>query len=196
MTIENQSIQQIVSGDDAEVTFSFPFKIYADTDIAVLLEVKATGVQTAQVLGVDYSVSISTDAEGGTITFLITPPPSTDWVQMDSNLSYTQTVDIPTDGNLREESLEDGLDRTVRQIQQLNGGIEASVAAPTGMTGIQLPAPSGDAIIGWNSGATALENKFLITGPTGPTGAAGAVGATGATGPTGAQGTAGVTGAT
>jgi hypothetical protein len=71
MTIENQSVQQKVSGDDSTLIFSFPFKIYADTDITVNKEVKTTGVQTLMVLGVDYSVTIDPVNEGGTITFVI-----------------------------------------------------------------------------------------------------------------------------
>lgn len=194
MTIENQTIQRIVSGDDSTMTFSFPFKIYADTDISVLLEVKTTEVQTAQVLGVDYSVTISPDAEGGTITFLLAAPASTDWVQMDSNIPYTQTVNVPTDGNLREAALEGGMDRIVRQEQQINGRFDQFVALPAGATGISLPSPSAGAYIGWNATGDDLENKSNV-GPTGPTGPSGGpVGPTGPTGagPTGATGAAGL----
>jgi len=195
MTIENTYVPVKVSGDDATLTFSFSFKIYADTDLVVYLQDKTTEVRTTQVLGVDYSVTINPVAEGGTITFeAASVPASTDWVEIFSIIPNTQPVDIPTDGNLREEALEGGMDRTVRQIQQLNYDLSTKVGLPTGATGINLPEGSGDAYIGWNSTGDELENKSPVgvtgaTGPTGPSGGpAGATGATGPTGPTGPTG--------
>lgn len=217
MTITSQIIQTRVSGDGATLTFSFPYKIYQDTDISVLTEVKTTEVQTPAVLGLDYSVSINAIGEGGTIIFVLgSVPLSTEWVQTDSNLDYTQTESIITDGNLREKSVEDGLDRIVRQGQQIRGlvattsgptgpigptgstgaqGTAATLTGPTGSTGSTGPTgPSGGPV-----GATG------VTGPTGPgggatgatgdTGATGATGVTGPTGPTGATGGTGPTGA-
>lgn len=204
MTISNQTVEQKVSGDGIELVFSFPFKIYEDTDVSVFTELKATGVQTAMVLGVDYSVTINPVAEGGTITFVLgSVPLSTEWVVMVSNLLYTQTEDIPTDGNLREESLENGLDRIVRQVQQVNDDASKALIVPTGMAGLALPDPDADKIIGWNSTGDALENKDQagatgatgVTGPTGPSGGpTGPTGSTGPTGPTGSTGPTGVTG--
>ena len=194
MTIENTYTPVQVSGDGASLTFSFDFKIYADTDIAVYKEVKLTDVFTLMTLGVDYSVVISPSSEGGTITFaLASVPLTTEWVWILSTIPYTQPVDIPTGGNLREKALEDGMDRTVREIQQLKHDIESKVYSPTGMTGVQLPDPEADKVIGWNSTGDALVNLDPITGPAGPTGPSGGpAGPTGATGPTGAQGTAGL----
>jgi len=190
MAIENETVQEILSGDDVTMTFSFPFKIYADTDITAYLEVKTTKARTLQVLGVDYSVTINPIAEGGTITFLIAAPATTDWVDMLSNIAYTQPEVIPTDGNLREKSLEDGLDRSVRQIQQVNARFDGVVTLPAGVTGVVLPEGSAGAYIGWNSTGDNLTNLGAgVTGPTGPVGpSGGSAGATGATGATGAAG--------
>ena len=193
MTIDNTYLPVEVSGDDATLDFSFTFKIYEDTDLLVYKEVKTTAVQTLMVLGVDYSVTINPIAEGGTITFVIgSVPLTTEWVQMYSNIPYTQDVDIPTDGNLREVALEGGMDRTVRQIQQLNYDGSKKLGLPTGYEGLDLPEGSGGAYVGWNATGDALVNKSNVgaTGPTGPSG--GPVGLTGPTGPTGPTGAAGL----
>jgi len=197
MTISTAYTPLKVSGDDSTLDFDFSFKIYQTTDISVYKTVKATGVMTLMVLGVDYNITIQPVNEGGTITFVAgSVPLTTEWVEAFSNIPYTQTVDVPTDGNLREQALENGMDRIVRQVQQVNYDLSAKLSLPTGMTDIQLPTAEADKYIGWNSTGDALENKDTpagATGATGPTGPAGGpTGPTGATGPTGPTGPTGL----
>jgi hypothetical protein len=54
----------------------------------------------------------------------------------------------------------DSLDRATIQIQQLDERLDRALVVPVSSSGLntQLPVPQSNALIGWNSGATALQN--------------------------------------
>ncbi len=145
MSISNTTVQTKVSGDGVTATFSFGFKIYADADLAVYFENKATGVLgTVKTLAVDYTVSRSTTGEGGTITILTTVPAGTEWCLMQSNLDATQPTSFPIDSRLREEDIETMGDRIIRILQQVlntaDRGIHWAINETTASA--VLPTPS------------------------------------------------------
>ena len=164
MSITNQDTKIKTSGTGSESTFSFPFKIYNEEDITVQLINKTTGVITAKSLNVDYSVSISSTAEGGTITFLLADPATTVWVFIYSNLAYTQNVVLPVDGAFREISVSNGLDRLCRLIQQVKETADRAVVfrRDAEVIEIEFPEPEADKLLGWNADADALENKEAL----------------------------------
>lgn len=162
MTIENTDTRRKVSGDDSTVTFSFPFKIYSDEDISVLLQDKDALTTEDQELGVDFTVTIDPVNEGGTITFIGGVVPTSDeWVFMFSGISRTQTVAIPIDGKLREENLENGLDRLCRLIQQIGANSDRALTLPatSDLTQIEVPTPEAGKVMKWNADEDGFENS-------------------------------------
>jgi Pectate lyase superfamily protein/Chaperone of endosialidase len=154
------------NGNGSTTSFPFTFKVFAAADIAVTIA-NSLGVETALVLDTDYSVSLNANQEtspGGTITYPIsgTPLAVGSVLAIVGDLDYDQPLDLPSGGNFSPLALENQLDRTVMQIQQLREEVERSLrTSVTTGADVELPAPEANAFIGWNSGATGLQNVQL-----------------------------------
>ena len=110
-------------GNGVKVAFDFGFKIFANTDIKVFKYVTATGVQTEQTLGVDYTVAIngidnSLTTPGGTVTYTVAPA-ATDTSLILGDYSFDQTQEYTTAGNFPEVTIEKGLDKLTLLVLQL-----------------------------------------------------------------------------
>ncbi|MCK9324153.1 MAG: hypothetical protein M0P69_01515 [Bacteroidales bacterium] len=165
MAINSTDTKIKTSGDGATLTFSFPFKIFQNTDIVVQKIDKDTDVATTLTLGTDYTVSINTVTEGGTITIDAGETPSADeWVFIYSNLPFTQTVVLPTDGAFREISVSNGMDRLCRLIQQVKERADRAVVQRADVTAVDIiiPEPESLKLLGWNEAGTSLENKVPV----------------------------------
>lgn len=111
-------------GNGAATTFPFSFKVFAAGDIKVVTA-GADGVEAVRVLGADYSVVLNANQEtspGGTVTYPISGAPlaSGSVLSVIGDLDYDQPLDLPSGGNFSPLALENQLDRTVMQVQQLH----------------------------------------------------------------------------
>lgn len=110
-------------GNGVATTFPFAFKVFAKTDIKLLL-VDTSGVSSTLTLDSDYSVALNSDQDanpGGAITYPIlgSPMPSTYSLVALGNLPDLQPTDITNSGGFYPQVVEDALDRATIQIQQL-----------------------------------------------------------------------------
>jgi len=150
-------------GDNSTTTFPFSFKVFAEGDIAVTAA-DADGIETLLVLGADYSVTLNPNQEtspGGTVTYPISgdPLPVGSVIVIVGALDYDQPLDLPAGGNFPPLSLENQLDRTVMQVQQLREEVSRSVrASVTTSADVVLPAPVASRLIGWDQNGTGLQN--------------------------------------
>lgn len=105
--------------------YAFPFKIYTDCDLAVDL-INPLGPLSRLVLNVDYTVVGAGDEGGGYIT---TTQSYSSPIQicLSLEMDITQTVDLVEDSGLSAESVELGLDRLARIIQQESSKITRSI---------------------------------------------------------------------
>lgn len=159
MTIANEDNVVIETGNGVKVAFDYDFVIFETSEINVYKRVTATGVDTLQVEGVDYTATISDSVEGGTVTYTVAPT-ALEQSLLEGNIPYTQGLDIPSVDTFPEQALENSLDRATRQIQQVNNAVERSVKLPLGSTlDVTIPEPSaGKAIVG-NSTSDGYENS-------------------------------------
>ena len=153
-------------GTGAQTSWPFTFKVFAASDIAVTIA-NNLGVETALVLGTDYSVSVNANQDtspGGTVTYPISgsPLPVGSKLTIIGNLPYDQPLDLPSGGNFSPLALENELDRLAMQIQQLREqvGRAVQVSVTTGAN-VGLPAPSANELIGWDSTGNNLQNFAL-----------------------------------
>ena len=107
-------------GNDSATSFAFSFKVFADTDIAVV-HADAGGVVTELTKDSDYSVTLNSNQDtspGGSITYPITgdPLPGGETLTITGNLPYDQPLDLPTGGNFSALAAENEYDRLVMQI--------------------------------------------------------------------------------
>jgi hypothetical protein len=127
MTVQDTSAKVRQDGDGVQSVFSFPFKIFTETDIEVYTVVLATGVATLKVLNTDYTVSINQITEGGTITYLTAVPTALEEFFAKRVVEDTQTTDIPNVGSIREEQIENPLDKRTMVSQQQQEEIDRSI---------------------------------------------------------------------
>lgn len=163
MTISISDNRTRLAADGSIVDFDFTFQIYDESEVLVY-DIDADGIATLKTITTHYTVEISTVAEGGTVTFL-TAPVDTHDVLMVRSLAYTQEQDIPVNTGFTEEAIEVGLDRLAIQIQQLKDILDRAITFSTTSetTGINMPEPSADKILGWNAAGDALENKVATS---------------------------------
>lgn len=150
-------------GTGVQTSWPFTFKVFAEGDIAVTIA-DSLGVETALVLGADYSVSLNANQDtspGGTVTYPLTgsPLPVGSKLTVVGDLDYDQPLDIPSGGNFSPVALENELDRIVMQVQQLRETISRSLLVPvTSNAAPALPNPEANQLISWDASGTTLQN--------------------------------------
>ena len=122
MTIQNTTLRKAgpSQGNGVNSSFPFTFKVFATTDVLVTY-LDPSSVQSALVLGSDYTVYLNSDqnaAPGGVITLLWTPATAT-YITLTSQVPNTQNLALTNSGGFYPQSINDALDRVVIQVQQL-----------------------------------------------------------------------------
>ncbi len=161
-------IRQI--GNGVTTQFSSNWAMLAAAYAAVFLEDVSTGVQTAQTLGVDFTIVF--DSSGFTVTFTVAPP-NTKYAVIGRSVSFDQTDPYRTSKGFQGEVIEASFDKLTAMTQDLNDAITRSIKFPLGSTAVgSLPTPVDDAVLAWSGTSGAVKN-----GPTTATIAAGAASA-------------------
>lgn len=158
MTVSTTTTRSTFTGDGVTTTFPFTFALQQASDMTVYVN---TVLQT---LGSQYTVSPaggSYPCVGGNVVFQLGNTP----VNLAAGLcvrvlTFTQTVQLPTEGSLASATLENIADRSTMQIQQVEEQLGRSITIPITTSGIntQLPIPVALDIIGWDSTAMNIVN--------------------------------------
>jgi len=159
MAVSNLIVQQIFLGNGATTAFAIPFDFILNAEIRVVLrdETGSPIVETLQVLGVDYTLS------GGppvTTVDMTTAPTSTQKLLLIRRSVKNQTIDFLETSSFPSETNEEGLDHAIRLHQEACQKLErtALLAESTPTSGITIPEPEGDKILGWNTAGDNLKN--------------------------------------
>jgi hypothetical protein len=150
-------------GNGVTTTFPFAFKVFAAGDIQVTVA-NSAGVETLLVLSIDYSVALNVNQDtspGGTVTYPLSGSalPVGSKLSIIGDLDYDQPYDIPSGGNFSPLALENQLDRTVMQIQQIKERSDRALVLPvTASADTDLPSPEAQKLIGWDVNGTGLQN--------------------------------------
>lgn len=155
MTVSSEVNRWDYTGNGVLITYPFTAEIYVKTD----LKVYVSGV--LKTVDVDYTIAAASieDPDGGNVVFTTAPALSAP-IAIVLNLPMTQLVDYVEGDKFPAETHERALDRLVKLIQYIKGKF-SHVAKLGDDSAIELvmPNPSASAYIGWNAGATNLENK-------------------------------------
>ena len=148
------------SGNGSTVAFAFAFKVFNTSQVVVTRTV--SGVETVLTLTTHYTVALNSNQNtnpGGTVTMLSAPAVGQS-ITITSNVANLQPTAIANLGGFYPEVINDSLDRATIQIQQLDERLDRALVIPVSSSGIitQLPVPQSNALIGWDSGGTALQN--------------------------------------
>ena len=86
MTVSSTTVKSTASGDGSTTAFTYSFKIFAETDLKVIIR-SSTGTETIKLLTTHYTVSGVGDASGGSVTFTSGNIPASGKTVVVSNLS-------------------------------------------------------------------------------------------------------------
>ena len=163
MTLNSTTDRTRVTANGTNVTFSFDFRILIDIEIIVIL-IDAEGVPTTKINGTDYTVSISTLIDGGTIS-LTEAPASGDIVVMIRDVKYTQEFNIPIAGGFPETVVENALDKNVMMSQQIVSELKRSARLPESVDldtiEAKLPEPESGKFLIWGDNNGQIKNSTL-----------------------------------
>ena len=152
MTVSTTIIKSSHNGNGSTTTFAYNFKIFADTDLVVIIRSSA-GTETTKTLTTHYTVAGAGDASGGSITFTSgNIPASGETVVIRRNVPQTQAIDYIANDPFPAETNEEGLDRATMIAQQVSEATDRS---------IKLSRTNTMASTEFTVGATDRANKIL-----------------------------------
>ena len=127
MTISSTTVKNSYSGNGTLDTFTYTFKIFADSDLQVIIR-SALGTETVKTLTTHYTVTGAGSASGGTIVFTSGNIPSaTETVVIRRAVPQTQAIDYIANDPFPAESHEEGLDRSMMAIQQVQEELDRAI---------------------------------------------------------------------
>jgi DNA polymerase III gamma/tau subunit len=127
MTISSTTVKNSYSGNGTLDTFNYTFKIFADSDLQVIIR-DATATETVKTLTTHYTVTGAGSASGGTIVFTSGNIPSaTETVVIRRAVPQTQAIDYIANDPFPAESHEEGLDRAMMTLQQVQEEVNRSI---------------------------------------------------------------------
>lgn len=123
-----------LQGNGATTAFPFSFKVFSANDVKVAIADSA-GTETELVLNTHYTVALNANQEtspGGTVTYPVSGSPlaTGSVLSIIGDLDYDQPLDLPSGGNFSPLALENQLDRTTMQIQQLREEMDRTAKLP------------------------------------------------------------------
>jgi hypothetical protein len=146
------------SGTGSSIACPFTFRVFSAADIEVR-KATAAGVESVVTSGLTITINADQDATpGGSVSLTAA---SGETVVIVGATPYSQTLDLPSGGNFSPRAVENALDRTTFQVQQLAEEVGRALALPATATTVdaQLPVPAGNRYLGWNAAGTALVNR-------------------------------------
>lgn len=151
-------------GNDAATSFPFDFKIFADSDLRVVLR-DALTAEYLLTLDVDYSVSMNPDQNadpGGTITYPLSGSPlaTGERLTVTTDLELSQQTVFTNLGKFFPATVEDTFDRLTMLLRQIQAESVRAIRVPVSLSDVltDLPTPVAGAALVWNEDGTALVN--------------------------------------
>lgn len=116
----------------ATTVFPFNYKVFAASDVVVVLRIDSTGTEVTLVLGVDYTVTLNANqntSPGGTVTTL-TAFPTGQTITLTSAVPYLQPTDLTNQGGFYPSVINAALDRLTIFAQQVLGVANRALKFP------------------------------------------------------------------
>lgn len=166
MTISTTTSRITYAGDGVTVSFAVPFIFFGADEIDVIERSLESGNEALKVLTTHYNVTGGAGATG-TVTALVAPDAARSWT-IARRTKRTQMVDYTPNDPFPAETHERALDRLTALIQEVDDkvGRSAALSPTSAVTGLTLPDPEADKLLGWRSDLSGLENKNLAAGTT------------------------------
>ncbi len=163
MSLANNYAPDKTVGNGVTTVFTGNWDVIAEAYGVVALENVSTGVRVIQTLGVDYSLTFTTS--GYTVTFLITPPPATEYVVISRDTSIDQAIPFRTSKGFQGANIEGSLDKITAQNQDQQDAIGRAITLQIGTstTGLIFPEPVAETVVSFNAAGDQLEATVTVT---------------------------------
>ena len=149
------------AGHGTTSEFPFEFKVFSAEDLYVVQYNEATNLETVLALDANYTVTLNADQNedpGGTVE-LTSNLPTGYTLTITSDIGNLQPTDLTNRGGFYPSVINDALDRSCIQIQQLAEDVSRAVkVALSSEINVDLPHPTANELIGWDATATNLVN--------------------------------------
>ena len=127
MTVSSTTVKNSYSGNGSTTVFAYTFKIFADSDLQVIIR-SSTGTETTKTITTHYTVSGAGDSSGGNVTFTSgNTPASGETVVIRRAVPQTQAIDYIANDPFPAETHEEGLDRATMTTQQVQEELDRSI---------------------------------------------------------------------
>ena len=127
MTISSTTVKNSYSGDGSTDQFNYTFKIFADSDLQVIIR-SAAGTETVKTITTHYTVAGAGNTNGGSVTFTSgNIPTATETVVLRRAVPQTQAIDYIANDPFPAESHEEGLDRATMTTQQVQEELDRAI---------------------------------------------------------------------
>lgn len=143
MTVQDTSrIAGPYAGNDSRVNFTFTFKVFATSDVWVILTVD--DVEGTQTIVTHYDVALNADQDanpGGTVT-MVTAPATGEDLTVTGDMPAEQGSVLPTAGNWSPKIVENALDKLNILLQETKNLAERCLYIPISDTGVDMKLPA------------------------------------------------------
>jgi len=162
MTVSSTTTEVSYIGDGGTTAFPVTFAFFGSgtgAELEVIERTIATGAEATKINGTDFTVSGGNNATG-TVTATTAPADTVQWV-IRRNTAQTQETDYVENDAFPAETHESALDRLTMISQEQERDLGDSFKYPATYSGgasTEMPEPSAETVLAWNSGGTALEN--------------------------------------
>ena len=160
-TVSTETTRVAYTCNGVLTSYAYTFKVLADADLLVIKKATATSAETTLALNTDYTVTGAGTSGGNVVLTAGSKCGSGYTLTILRNMAATQTTDYVDGEAFSAESLEAAIDKATIVLQQQKEQIGRAPKLPktSTITDIALPNPTAGSYIGWNAGATGLENK-------------------------------------
>jgi hypothetical protein len=168
MSISNENVKQIFTGDNSNTTFPFSIVYFDADEIKVYLRDESVSPATETLLTdiTDYALTDGTDdgyrIDGGTVEMVVAPASTEKLIVIrELNLRQDDFNPSPTSA-YQPEQVEVTFDRLVAMAQQLDEQLDRTVKTSpgSGISNLELPV-AANKFIKWNSSGTALITEAI-----------------------------------
>jgi hypothetical protein len=162
MTLSTSDVREQYVGNGVTVVFGFSFKIFAATEIKVYSYDLTTEIETLLTKDVDYTVTFDTDAESGSIDMTLAgAPDSNTRITIVRVGTYLQDTDFTENDPFPASTSNNRFDKNVMMIQELKEQLGRAIkfGNSSASSGITVPEPLANYVLGWDSAGDDLINK-------------------------------------
>lgn len=185
MSVSNTLTSVNYVGDGSQTDFAITFDFKSATHVKAFLKVIATGVETAQVQGVDFTVV-------GTDVVMAVAPASTRVLYIYREAPLVQLTEYSDTGPFLPSDHEEAMDKLALLIQEVARdvarAVKLSIGDASAIDPLLVSPPTAGSVLTINATLDGMEylDPSTLVGPQGPQGDPGPTGAAGSNGAPGA----------